>query len=129
MHRRVGTTVEQDMIESKVRTDASAVDAVIHDNLQAKNPPDALTRDPDGPELLHSRALICFEAAQFDQAVDLASRAIRKNPKPLFLTTLGAALLKTALKRKWVVQDLDSRALEITGLGRREMLARFGLRV
>ncbi len=42
---------------------------------------------------------------------------------------LGAALLKVALKRKWVVQDLDSRALGVTSLGRREMLARFGLHV
>jgi|ERR1039457_5239757 DNA-binding transcriptional ArsR family regulator len=42
---------------------------------------------------------------------------------------LGAALLKAALKRKWVTQDLESRALGITSLGRREMLARFGLRV
>ena len=42
---------------------------------------------------------------------------------------LGAALLKVALKRKWVVQDLDSRALGVTSFGRREMLARFGLRV
>jgi DNA-binding transcriptional ArsR family regulator len=42
---------------------------------------------------------------------------------------LGAALLKVALKRKWVLQDLDSRALDITGLGRREMLARFGVHV
>ena len=42
---------------------------------------------------------------------------------------LGAALLKVALKRKWVIQDLDSRALEITSLGRREILTRFGVRV
>jgi DNA-binding transcriptional ArsR family regulator len=42
---------------------------------------------------------------------------------------LGAALLKVALKRKWVTQDLDSRALGVTGFGRREMLARFGLQV
>jgi hypothetical protein len=42
---------------------------------------------------------------------------------------LGAALLRIALKRKWVVQDLDSRALGVTSLGRREMLARFGLQV
>jgi hypothetical protein len=42
---------------------------------------------------------------------------------------LGAALLKAALKRNWVTQDLDSRALGITSLGRREMLTRFGLRV
>jgi DNA-binding transcriptional ArsR family regulator len=42
---------------------------------------------------------------------------------------LGAALLKVALKRKWVLQDLDSRALDVTSLGRREMLDRFGLRI
>jgi DNA-binding transcriptional ArsR family regulator len=41
--------------------------------------------------------------------------------------TVGAALLNVALKRKWVVQDLDSRALTVTRIGRREMLARFGL--
>lgn len=40
---------------------------------------------------------------------------------------LGAALLTVARKRKWVVQDLDSRALSITRVGRREMLTRFGL--
>jgi DNA-binding transcriptional ArsR family regulator len=40
---------------------------------------------------------------------------------------LGAALLRVALKRRWVVQDLDSRALSVTGHGRREMLTRFGL--
>jgi DNA-binding transcriptional ArsR family regulator len=42
---------------------------------------------------------------------------------------LGAAILKVALKRKWLTQDLDSRALGITSFGRREMLARFGLHV
>jgi hypothetical protein len=42
---------------------------------------------------------------------------------------LGAAILNVALKRKWVAQDLDSRALDVTSLGRREMLARFGLRI
>ena len=40
---------------------------------------------------------------------------------------LGAALLHVALKRKWLIQDLDSRALTITKLGRREFLTRFGL--
>jgi DNA-binding transcriptional ArsR family regulator len=40
---------------------------------------------------------------------------------------IGAALLAFALKRRWVIQDLDSRALTITRAGRGEMLARFGL--
>jgi DNA-binding transcriptional ArsR family regulator len=40
---------------------------------------------------------------------------------------VGAALLKVFLKRKWVIPDLDSRALTLTRIGRREMRARFGL--
>jgi len=40
---------------------------------------------------------------------------------------LGAALLDLALARRWVEQDLDSRSLEVTLRGRREMRARFGL--
>jgi hypothetical protein len=40
---------------------------------------------------------------------------------------LGAAFLRVALKRKWIAQDLDSRALAITRLGMRELRARFGL--
>lgn len=42
---------------------------------------------------------------------------------------LGAAVLRIALKRKWVTQDLDTRALEVTSYGRREMLTRFGARL
>jgi DNA-binding transcriptional ArsR family regulator len=42
---------------------------------------------------------------------------------------VGAALLGVALKRKWVVQELDSRALTVTRSGRREMLSRFGLQI
>lgn len=42
---------------------------------------------------------------------------------------LGAALLRIALKRKWVVQDLYGRALDVTTLGRREMLTRFDLHI
>lgn len=42
---------------------------------------------------------------------------------------LGAAVLKMVLQRKWVVQDLDSRVLSLTSLGRREMLSRFGLQL
>ncbi|WLG87230.1 helix-turn-helix transcriptional regulator [Pseudomonas cucumis] len=34
---------------------------------------------------------------------------------------LGATLLQTAIKRKWVTQDLDSRALALTAVGRKEL--------
>lgn len=41
--------------------------------------------------------------------------------------SLGAAVLKLALGRKWIVRDLDSRAVELTPRGGREMAAHFGL--
>jgi hypothetical protein len=47
----------------------------------------------------------------------------------LISAVLGAAVLTVALKRRWVIQDLDCRALAVTSLGRREMLTRFGLRI
>ena len=40
---------------------------------------------------------------------------------------LGAALLELSIRREWVTQDLDSRALSITGMGRRELLDRLEL--
>ena len=40
---------------------------------------------------------------------------------------LGAAILNLAIARKWVARELDSRALVVTRLGRRELHARFGL--
>lgn len=42
---------------------------------------------------------------------------------------LGAALLQTVLRRKWVTQDLDSRALTLTHKGRKELAGRFGINV
>jgi DNA-binding transcriptional ArsR family regulator len=47
--------------------------------------------------------------------------------RPHLAGALGAALLDVALKKKWLVRDLDSRALEITAAGRRELIARFGI--
>ncbi|QBB71292.1 transcriptional regulator [Pseudolysobacter antarcticus] len=40
---------------------------------------------------------------------------------------IGAALLYVARKRRWVIPDLDSRALRVTPVGKREMQQRFGL--
>ncbi len=42
---------------------------------------------------------------------------------------LGAAVLKIAFQRKWVLQELDNRALEITSVGKRELLARFKIKI
>lgn len=49
--------------------------------------------------------------------------------RPHVAGSLGAALLHCAIKWRWVVQDLDSRALQVTSSGRRQLLARFGLRI
>jgi DNA-binding transcriptional ArsR family regulator len=40
---------------------------------------------------------------------------------------LGAALLQAFLERKWLIQDLDSRALSLTGTGGRYISKRFGM--
>jgi DNA-binding transcriptional ArsR family regulator len=40
---------------------------------------------------------------------------------------LGSALLHAILKRKWAIQELDSRALQVTPEGFRELATRFGL--
>jgi hypothetical protein len=42
---------------------------------------------------------------------------------------LGGAMLEAVLKQKWFVQNLDSRALALTALGRRQLRARFGLQI
>jgi DNA-binding transcriptional ArsR family regulator len=77
-----------------------------------------------------------FEALGIDIA---ATRTLRRRfacacldwseRRPHLGGALGAALLKVALKKKWVVHDLDSRALSVTSFGRREMLTRFGVHV
>ena len=49
--------------------------------------------------------------------------------KPHIAGALGAALLTVALKRKWLTQDLDSRALRVTRNGQRELQRQFGVRL
>jgi len=38
-------------------------------------------------------------------------------------------VLKLALARAWVTQDLDSRAVTVTDRGRRELRTRFGVEI
>jgi DNA-binding transcriptional ArsR family regulator len=92
----------------------------------ASRPDNAYSLTPDGAK--------AFEALGVD--ID-AARALRRRfayacvdwseRRPHVGGAIGAALLHVALKRKWVIQDLDSRALAITQLGHSEMLSRFGL--
>jgi DNA-binding transcriptional ArsR family regulator len=42
---------------------------------------------------------------------------------------LGHAILQAVLKQRWFVQNLDSRALTLTALGRRQLRARIGLHI
>ena len=53
----------------------------------------ALAIDPAHADTLHLMGLISIQARQGDHAVEWLSRAIRQDPKPLYLTTLGTALL------------------------------------
>ncbi len=78
------------------------------------------------------------EGAMGTLGVDIeATRALRRRfaygcvdwseRRPHIAGALGAALLKLVLKRKWVTQDLDSRALRVTRVGERELNRQFGI--
>ena len=78
------------------------------------------------------------EKALLDMGIDLdAARKLRRRfacacldwseRRPHLGGALGAALLELSLKKRWVSQDLDSRALRVTSLGRRELQSRFDL--
>jgi DNA-binding transcriptional ArsR family regulator len=41
--------------------------------------------------------------------------------------SLGAALLRAALMLKWVVRDLDSRSLQVTAKGKKELMSKLGI--
>ncbi len=49
--------------------------------------------------------------------------------RPHLAGALGAAVLQAVTSRKWVIQDLDSRALALTPKGRKALYGRFGIRV
>jgi len=107
----------------------------LHDRFRALGWLSGLTDSDSGYELTAAGAR-AFEAL----GVDLeATRALRRRfacacldwseRRPHVGGALGAALLKIALKKRWVTQDLDSRALAITAFGRRELLDRFDLKL
>jgi len=53
-----------------------------------------LAHDPGQADTLHLMGLVCINARQFDHALEWLAGAIRREPKPLFLTTLGTVLLQ-----------------------------------
>jgi hypothetical protein len=111
---------------------AGKLAVLLHDNLLARN---WIAGDSshDGYDLT---ALGSQE--MFSLGVDVAAlRAARRRlacacldwseRRPHVGGAVGAALLKSAMQRKWVAKDLDSRALRVTRLGEREFLGRFGV--
>jgi hypothetical protein len=75
-----------------------------------------------------------------DLGIDIeATRALRRRfayacidwseRRPHIGGGLGAAFLKLALHRKWISQDLDSRALRLTRNGCRDLERRVGLKL
>jgi tetratricopeptide (TPR) repeat protein len=55
---------------------------------------EALALDANDADALHLMGLLCFQAEQFDHAVEWMVRAIRQNPKPDYLSNLGTTLAR-----------------------------------
>jgi tetratricopeptide (TPR) repeat protein len=53
----------------------------------------ALALDGDHADTLHLMGLLAFQSRQYDQAVEWISRAIRRDPRPAYLSSLGTTLL------------------------------------
>jgi tetratricopeptide (TPR) repeat protein len=54
----------------------------------------ALALNAENPETLHLAGVVCFNSGQYDHSVEWFSRAIRREPKSVYLADLGAALAK-----------------------------------
>jgi DNA-binding transcriptional ArsR family regulator len=108
----------------------------LHDRFKALGWLSAVPNGRDNAYDLTSKGVRVLEALGIDIE---ATRRLRRRfacacldwseRRPHIGGALGAALLRIALKRKWIVQDLGSRAFGVTSLGRREMLTRFGLQL
>jgi DNA-binding transcriptional ArsR family regulator len=115
---------------------AGATGVSLHDRFKALGWLSAVPNGSDNAYDLSLEGTRAFEALGIDIE---ATRRLRRRfacacldwseRRPHVGGALGAALLRIALKRKWVVQDLDSRTLRVTSIGRREMLTRFGLHI
>jgi DNA-binding transcriptional ArsR family regulator len=111
---------------------AGALAVALHDRFEALQ---YLSAGIDNSYALTAKGTKAFETLGIDVE---ATQALRRRfafgcvdwseRRPHMGGALGAALLHAALKRRWVVRDLDSRALSLTAQGRRELAARFGLR-
>lgn len=115
---------------------AGTIGVSLHDRFTALHWLSASSPASDNSYQLTQAGAKTFEALGIDIA---ATRTLRRRFACACLDwserrfhvggALGAAFLKIALRRKWLLQDLDSRALNLTTLGQREFLARFGLQL
>jgi hypothetical protein len=119
---------------------AGTLGVALHDRIKAMGWLSSASRDSAKPDADNAYTLTRSGTKAFEElgiAVE-EMRSLRRRfayacvdwseRRPHIGGAVGAALLNVALKRKWVIQELDSRALAVTGAGRREMCARFGLR-
>jgi DNA-binding transcriptional ArsR family regulator len=114
---------------------AGKIGVLLHDRLCSLKWLSTVSKDDNAYQLTPAGTKAC-EALGIDVE---ATQALRRRfacacldwseRRPHIGGALGAALLKTALKKRWVTQDLDSRALAVTAFGRRELSNRFGLSI
>jgi DNA-binding transcriptional ArsR family regulator len=112
---------------------AGTVGVLLHDRFEALGWIAAGSADDSARDLTLGGGK-AFEALGIDVE---ATRTLRRRfayacvdwseRRPHLGGALAAALLRVALKKKWMLQDLDNRALRVTRFGRREMISRFGL--
>jgi DNA-binding transcriptional ArsR family regulator len=113
---------------------AGTVAVALHDRFKEREWLAGASSGDNAYELTNA-GTTALEAVGIDIA---ATRALRRRfafpcldwseRRPHIGGALGSAILLLALKQKWVVRDLNSRALCLTRLGRRELLLRFGVR-
>jgi DNA-binding transcriptional ArsR family regulator len=115
---------------------AGTVGVALHDRLHAMGWISKASKSEENAYVVSCNGEQAFESLGIDLE---ATRTLRRRfacpcldwseRRPHLGGALGAALLKMALKRKWVLPEPDCRALHVTGLGRREMRARFGMQL
>jgi hypothetical protein len=115
---------------------AGTLGVLLHDRLKAVGWLSSLSNGGDDEYDLTKNGITALSAHGLDVE---GARGVRRRfayacldwseRQPHLGGSLGAALLKLALKGRWVTQDLDSRALFITKTGRRELLSRFGINI
>ena len=113
---------------------AGALGVGLHDRFTALGWLSKISDDRNNDCDVTSRGAKAFESLGIDIALTRKQRrrfayacVDWSERRPHLGGALGADVLNLALKRKWVQQELDSRALRVTSLGRRELQSRFGL--